>query len=76
MLVRQDQTLHVIVAGYSDDALVRANYITKDVDKSITKSTIKVESGEFNTEGVEEVMVMLWDGFDTMHPLSPCVSFR
>ena len=69
---KETKTIYMIVAAYNGYELVDANYITKDVDASITRKRIRLESEAVYTDQVTTMKVMLWDGFDSMHPLSPC----
>ncbi len=66
----EDKTLYVIVAYYYDGELVDVDYITEAVSKDITCGTYKVNHTVGETELIDSIKIMSWDGFDTMKPLS------
>ena len=74
---RTNQTLYLIVASYSNHELKHASYTATNIDASVTRSTVSITSGDIlKGDDVDEVMVMLWDDFEKMHPISPYRRFK
>jgi len=70
-------TLHIITAYYKGGALVLAEYFDKTPDENI--KTIKYELDyEVKTieGGYDEVQFMIWDGFDSLKPLSAPITLK
>ena len=70
-------TLYVIAAYYKNNALVLAEYFDKKADENI--KTIKYEL-DYTVKtvdgGYDEVQFMIWDGFDTLRPLSDPITLN
>lgn len=72
----KDKKVYIIACYYIDDMLVSAEYIEKVVDKDIKAATYKCEHTVADTENVDTLKIMAWDGFDTMRPVSPLLILK
>ena len=70
------KTLYIIVAYYYDKELVNVDYITDEVAKDITCETHIVNHMVEETEQIDSINIMAWDGFDTMKPISRSLVIR
>ncbi len=69
--------LHIITAYYKSRALVLAEYFDKTPDENIKTIKYELDYEVKNIEGgYDEVQFMIWDGFDSLKPLSAPITLK
>ena len=70
-------TLYVIAAYYKNNALVLAEYFDKTADENIKTINYELDYTVKTVDGgYDEVQFMIWDGFDTLRPLSDPITLN
>jgi len=72
------KTLYFVVAYYKNSLkeLADVEFITTPFDGTITNGEYEFEHTFKTVEGADSMSFMMWDGFDTLIPLSSSVSLR
>ena len=67
------KNLCLIVACYGEGRLEYVSQATKSVDAG---STTNIESRALDTADTDEIRIMLWNGLDSIYPLSPYIQIK